>query len=970
MQRDRGAGYEPMNTADTWWAMTTREAQQDLESDPTYHVAMRAIGMLDIMPGTHATPGGRECGFGQAMAGVQDTGGAMLGKQLISSDITDTVTHMQEAVQLKHPASGKGGGDQLYGSPFKAKVQQELTAAIEYAVRHPSMAGEFDARGEEVRRIADMLKPLSAKMRAKYSPQHIRCTAFEPMNMAFASACTMQLGLADRDLPMRMLLGTKVAGDLPPMRAWDPRYRPRTLGLDFEDLPHGDFNAWLHGDIARKATNGEQGATDAETVRAKTVSEIDKGLADGFFDKEDLDARWGYHGWRACRRFSVMQGEPPAPRVCDNAKENLINAGSSNRDQLRLVAPDFPARMARGFADAIRGAQGSAAARKPGSWSLVHGTEDVGAAYRKATTRTQRWTVIAMYNTRATPRPGEEPNEDGYCPRVQYVLMPGFPFGLISSVSAWCSIATFAAHVARRMLAVTTEGYIDDFDIVGLEEWDNAPQMALRKCMDAIGVPFSEEKHEPMAPIRVFCGVVTDFTRVRKEGVVMVYVSQKRRKKVSAMLNRAKSGLSPAQARSLVGKLGFTLSWAFGRVGRAGLQPLQRRADSESDDSFIDRPLLRSLEFLRQIVDNLPRREIRLEADYRMPVVVWSDARYESDAGDPAQGGFVVYVPPEGEEAERWIACSHITPPEVVAIWDPRHQYIGQLELYYAVAPYWTLPEVFKDRQVLHFIDNTSACAGLIKGYARALDSGLIVNAFHAFNAGLKADVYFEYIRSKANVADYPSRDAWEELWKTFEAIGVDNAMVEWVECELPPVHSLQSPTRAWMNAAVRMAEAGEATAHREPDTAGAGRAAGETLAERRAEEESGAAVETPGSRQYYVRRWVRDARFHEYDEYVGSPHERTPDGVCKDTVMRRARRYGMPPKPRDGSRGERARIVREHKWEVLSDPRKVERVRSELRGRRLASVNGGWPCMVNNLAEIANCGEDHLKWMMGRIGL
>ena len=37
----------------------------------------------------------------------------------------------------------------------------------------------------------------------------------------------------------------------------------------------------------------------------------------------------------------------------------------------------------------------------------------------------------------------------------------------------------------------------------------------------------------------------------------------------------------------------------------------------------------------------------------------------------------------------------------------------------------------------------------------------------------------------------------------------------------------------------------------------------------------------------------ISHARFHEYDEYVGSPHERIPDGVCKDTVMRRALRHG-----------------------------------------------------------------------------
>ena len=60
---------------------------------------------------------------------------------------------------------------------------------------------------------------------------------------------------------------------------------------------------------------------------------------------------------------------------------------------------------------------------------------------------------------------------------------------------------------------------------------------------------------------------------------------------------------------------------------------------------------------------------------------------------------------------------------------------------------------------MIHFIDNTSACAALVKGYTRPLDSGLIVNAFHALNVGLRADVFIEYVRSATNVADLPSRD-------------------------------------------------------------------------------------------------------------------------------------------------------------------------------------------------------------------
>ena len=38
-------------------------------------------------------------------------------------------------------------------------------------------------------------------------------------------------------------------------------------------------------------------------------------------------------------------------------------------------------------------------------------------------------------------------------------------------------------------------------------------------------------------------------------------------------------------------------------------------------------------------------------------------------------------------------------------------------------------------------------------------DSALIVQAIHATLAGLGADVWFEYVRTDANVADRPSRE-------------------------------------------------------------------------------------------------------------------------------------------------------------------------------------------------------------------
>lgn len=60
-----------------------------------------------------------------------------------------------------------------------------------------------------------------------------------------------------------------------------------------------------------------------------------------------------------------------------------------------------------------------------------------------------------------------------------------------------------------------------------------------------------------------------------------------------------------------------------------------------------------------------------------------------------------------------------------------RKQQIGQVELLGAVAPYMSLPDLLRGRDVVHFVVNTSAVAALTKGYSRVPDSARIVHAFH-----------------------------------------------------------------------------------------------------------------------------------------------------------------------------------------------------------------------------------------------
>ena len=82
------------------------------------------------------------------------------------------------------------------------------------------------------------------------------------------------------------------------------------------------------------------------------------------------------------------------------------------------------------------------------------------------------------------------------------------------------------------------------------------------------------------------------------------------------------------------------------------------------------------------------------------------------------------------------------------------------------------------------------------------------MNAFHAFNVGVRADVFFEYVRSKANPADLPSRDAPEELGSLLVKVGAAHNVVD-VKCRLPTIDSWEAPTSDVIDTALRATKPG-----------------------------------------------------------------------------------------------------------------------------------------------------------------
>ena len=110
-----------------------------------------------------------------------------------------------------------------------------------------------------------------------------------------------------------------------------------------------------------------------------------------------------------------------------------------------------------------------------------------------------------------------------------------------------------------------------------------------------------------------------------------------------------------------------------------------------------------------------------------------------------------------------WLYGAQDTPEAILGKFVEKRQYIGQLELLAAIMVYYTVPEL-RDSCPIHWIDNTSAIATLVKGYSGAPDSARLLHAFKAFAFGFGVNPWSQWVPSKANIAHLPSRGDLELL--------------------------------------------------------------------------------------------------------------------------------------------------------------------------------------------------------------
>ncbi len=191
---------------------------------------------------------------------------------------------------------------------------------------------------------------------------------------------------------------------------------------------------------------------------------------------------------------------------------------------------------------------------------------------------------------------------------------------------------------------------------------------------------------------------------------VWISVTAKRVKSLElALLHILRRGtLGCGEAASITGKLGVTLEAAYGRVGRAKLRPLLRRAYDHH--TALNNQLKSCLRWWLRFLTTMPPRRVPTSIVPRRTVVTYSDGE--------GSGGVGVGLFRSGHTP---LAAFTAVPACIRDAWQRSKDRAGSktdIFLIEAIGPLlalFTWPNLLKDTWWLHLIDNQGSCYSLIK---------------------------------------------------------------------------------------------------------------------------------------------------------------------------------------------------------------------------------------------------------------
>ena len=476
--------------------------------------------------------------------------------------------------------------------------------------------------------------------------------------------------------------------------------------------------------IRRVQYMAEKGsAALAKAIYEKTLKEVYKGSMGGPFTEEDLIARHGPH-YNLIPAFGLEQGLSELGEVkyrrIDDHTAGHTNLAAGRQQKINMAMTDYLVTMVKAFFD----------------------------RQIPLTDRQVSISITGVWN------PVKQ--------KVEQFELYGQPFGAAHAVPNFYRVAEYMSVLLTRSFHVMIDHFFDDYFYIDRIGSAKTSMFCIQQAFQLTGLHLDPDKSQPPAEVSHILGVQFNSAALASERLLSVEPKPTRQRNFSLLVDRIleQQLLPPSVAASVVGKFGFLCSTLFGKVGRFCTGFLRERQYDSSSSSHLTPDLILSLKLMVHIVHIAPHRTCSM-ASSTPPTIIYTDASDVPDR-DPRYGlGGVLIVQHPHLRIEYFSASP---PIDIVTAWASRHTYMGQLELLACPVALLTWKSSLQKSQILHFIDNDSAAAGLVRGYSPTTDSSPIIGRCWVTAAEFGMDIYIDRVESKSNLSDGPSRFDFSDM--------------------------------------------------------------------------------------------------------------------------------------------------------------------------------------------------------------
>ncbi len=613
-------------------------------------------------------------------------------------------------------------------------IDMDIQFAACMTVRHRGSLRKFrQTAATAITHLAHRLEPLADQLRS-LQPPTVRAVAGD-MNLALVAVLIVLLQWPDVNLVIDYVQGFNIVGEVEASGVYP--VNPKQDGREPRDLLVG-AREYVE-DLCRTIRR----TRESEFLLEECLKDEERQLGDRLRSAEEMNERWGIGGWRPLPRFLVVQSSGKK-RACDDGLRAGHNEATVVLDKLLLCSASQPGISAKALVAAAAEADVDLAAENA---SIESGTDDLPDAYRHVPVAPSQLNVhvVAVF---------DEGSEKAY-----FQELWGMVFGLAGSVACFNRWPRFLEAASRRFLKVLAAMYFDDMSVQDLASGKGSAQGAVSSLATALGRPFAPPKRQPMASLANFLGIQHDLSRAIDRNLVTFRPKPELVQKVEDMVSEAmqKDCLTPGAASKLRGVLGFMAREVWGKVARGGMRPLIQREFADDPPWNLSLSLMRAFEFHVTLLHLDAPRELRLAKHSVPPIVVASDGMFEENVGAGIASLFV-------DGSRRWGLCSRL-PKELLSKWTYNVTPIQKVEGYAVLHGLLLAWRELRGRDVVWFIDNTSALASIVKGASRDVDLDCIVQTayFVAYAGNIR--LWWEYIPSAANWADGASRHLTHDDW-------------------------------------------------------------------------------------------------------------------------------------------------------------------------------------------------------------